>query len=161
MTRTDTTLHAHRRAFDHSRLPPVLRLPAPVLGQLVRLARQGHPHEVCGLLVGVLGDETIRVERISRARNLAIERLADRYILDPDDFLAADLAARRDDLDIVGIWHTHPDHPALPSETDLEAAWESYTYLILSVRRDGVTDIKAWQLDEGDFVETSVEELES
>jgi proteasome lid subunit RPN8/RPN11 len=120
----------------------------------------GYPHEVCGLLLGRQVNGDTWVERVTEARNLATDRLADRYALDPDDFLAADTAARRDGLDVVGIWHTHPDHPARPSRTDLEAAWEGYAYLILSVRRDGVADMRAWRLNGTAFVEQPIEEAQ-
>jgi proteasome lid subunit RPN8/RPN11 len=116
---------------------------------------------VCGLLVGHQDGRSTRVERITEARNLSTDRLADRYTLDPDDFQAGDAAARRDGLDVVGIWHTHPDHPARPSITDLAAAWEGYTYVILSVGRDGVADTRAWRLAGSEFAEQSIEETSS
>jgi len=139
-------------------LAPPLRLPAPVLDELKRVARAGYPHEVCGLLIGRENGTFIGVDRITQAANLSTDRLADRYTLDPDDFLAADTAARRDGLGIVGIWHTHPDHPPRPSRTDLEAAWEGYTYVILSVGRKGVADTRAWRLAGAQFIEQSIEE---
>ena len=138
--------------------PLPLRLPVVLRAWLDDLARHGYPHEVCGLLVGHEQDDATAVERITQARNLATERLADRYDLDPEDFLATDRAARRDGLEIVGVWHTHPDHPARPSRTDVEAAWEGYTYLILSMRNGGVADARAWRLADGEFVEQPLEE---
>ena len=135
-----------------------LRLPAPVLDELKRMARAGYPHEVCGLLIGGESRSSTRVDRITQAGNLSTDRLADRYTLDPDDFQAADAAARSDGLDIVGVWHTHPDHPPRPSSTDLAAAWEGYTYLILSVGREGVADPRAWRLAGPEFAEQSIEE---
>ena len=137
---------------------PPLRLPAPVLDELKRMARAGYPHEVCGLLIGGENRSWTRVDRITQAGNLSTDRLADRYTLDPDDFQAADAAARHDGLDIVGIWHTHPDHPPRPSRTDREAAWEGYTYVILSVGCEGVADTRAWRLAGSEFVEQSIEE---
>ena len=157
---TDPQLRGSRTG-EGAREPPALRLSAVLRGRLERLAADGYPHEVCGLLVGTPGADVTRVERVTRARNTATHRLADRYTLHPDDFLAADVEARCDGLDIVGIWHTHPDHPARPSETDLSVAWEGYTYLILAVRREGVADITAWCLDEGGFVEQRVEEAQA
>ena len=58
-----------------------------------------------------------------------------------------------------GVWHTHPDHPPRPSSTDLAAAWEGYTYVILSVGREGVADTRAWRLAGSEFVEQSIEEM--
>ena len=65
---------------------------------------------------------------------------------------------KTDGLEILGVWHTHPDHPARPSPTDLAAAWKGYTYLILSVRRKGVVDVRAWTLDGIAFCEQQIEE---
>ncbi len=144
-----------------ARVAPALRLPAPLLDELKCMARAGYPHEVCGLLTGGEDEGSTRVDRVTRAGNLSTDRLADRYTLDPDDFLAADVAARRDGLGIVGIWHTHPDHPPRPSSTDLAAAWEGYTYVILSVGRKGVADTRAWRLAGAEFVEQSIEETTS
>ncbi len=137
---------------------PVLSIPSSLLQQLDRLATRGYPHEVCGLLIGRVPGTAVLVERIESARNLAVDRLGDRYVLDPDDFLAADNAARHDGLEIVGLWHTHPDHPARPSATDLEAAWDGYVYLILSVGPGGVADRQAWRLRDARFISQTIQE---
>ena len=121
-------------------------------------AARGYPHEVCGLLLGREAERGTAVERITQARNLAVERPADRYTLDPADFLAADRIARRDGLEIVGIWHTHPDHPARPSRTDHEAAWEGWSYVILSVGRGGVAARASFRLRGGRFEEQPIDE---
>jgi len=135
-----------------------LRLEDAVVEAIDAVARAHYPHEACGLLVGRDIPEGTVVERSEPARNLAVDRLTDRYLLDPDDFYAADEAARRDGLDIVGVWHTHPDHPAQPSPTDLEAAWPGYSYLIVSVAERGVVERRAWRLDGDKFIEQGIEE---
>ena len=78
-------------------------------------------------------------------------------MLDPDDLISADLAAREAGLEVVGFWHTHPDHPAHPSETDREAAWDGYSYVILSVSGKRVEDLRSWRLNGEGFVEERVE----
>ena len=135
-------------------------IPRTVLDRLEQLARAGYPEETCGLLVGRKEATTVRIERATRAGNLSAERRCDRYVLDPADFLAADEAARRDGLDLLGVWHTHPDHPAIPSATDLAAAWEGFSYLILSVGPSGVAESRVWILDGSRFVEQPIEETE-
>ncbi|HXV76962.1 MAG TPA: M67 family metallopeptidase [Candidatus Polarisedimenticolaceae bacterium] len=135
------------------RSPPPVIWPVELVERLRRLARRGYPHEVCGLLVGRSDRHATRVARISRARNLATDRLRDRFELDPTDYLRADREARRDGLDVVGVWHTHPDHPARPSATDLASAWPELSYVIVSVGVDGVRQIRCWRLDGGRFVE--------
>jgi proteasome lid subunit RPN8/RPN11 len=123
-----------------------LHLPAELRGEVAAWVEAGYPFETCGLLIGRAGDERIEVERVTAAANLRSERSTDRYLVDPDAWLAADEAARRDGLDVVGIWHSHPDCPARPSTTDLEAAWEGYSYLIVAVTGEGDFDFRSWRL---------------
>lgn len=85
--------------------------------------------------------------------NLNHERPHDRYDLDPAGFLAADREARSAGLEIVGIWHSHPDHPARPSATDLAGAWEGWSYVIVAVTADGAGELRSWRLEDGRFAE--------
>ena len=142
---------------DRSRL----RLDDARFAEINARARAEYPHEACGLLIGREAGGRTLVERVASCRNLAGDRLADRYLLDPNDFRAADETARREGFDIVGIWHTHPDHPARPSETDLEAAWPGYSYLIVSVTSAGVAERRAWRLEDERFIEQEIEEHET
>ena len=137
---------------------PPLHLRADHRAAIEQLARAAYPHEACGLLLGRHDRDATRLARITHARNLATDRLADRYILAPRDYLAADEEARRDGLEIVGIWHSHPDHPARPSSTDLAKAWPDYTYLIVAVHQGEVVDLTAWRLDASNFVQQTIEE---
>ena len=137
---------------------PPLVLPAEVRRQISMWAAAGHPDEACGLLIGRARGSQFQVERASHARNLEKDRTRDRYTLAPDDWVAAENRAKADGLDVIGVWHSHPDHPAEPSQTDLEAAWEDYTYVILSVTPEGVTDLRSWRLFEGAFEEQVIEE---
>ena len=139
------------------RAPWAVQLSAAQRRELERAAGRGYPQEVCGLLVGREGPRGTAVLRVTQARNLAGERRADRYRLDPDDFLVTDRAARDDGLEIVGVWHTHPDHPARPSRTDREAAWEGWSYLILSVDAGQVSELTAWRLEGGSFVRQPIQ----
>lgn len=152
---------------DRRRQAPPLHLHGEVLAELTRLVEGGYPHEVCGLLIGRVAAHGPQVVRLAVAKNLQRERAADRYQLDPDDFVAADQAARADGLEIVGIWHSHPDSPAWPSVTDLEAAWEGYSYLIAALRGDGrqsgkLVEVCSWRLgEERLFLQEPLEQIES
>lgn len=132
-------------------LPPALRT------RIEQWVRAGYPCETCGLLLGHAENERVEVSEVALARNLDLERAADRYELDPVDFVAADARARTAGMDIVGVWHSHPDHPALPSQTDRAAAWPGWSYVILSVSREGIADLRSWRLDGNQFVEEEVE----
>ena len=118
----------------------------------------GYPNETCGLIAGKARDSTVEVRDVMAARNLNTERAHDRYELAPDDMLAAEREAVRLGQDIVGIWHSHPDHPAEPSETDRLAAWAGWSYVILSVTREKVVEMRSWRLNgERQFVEEKIE----
>jgi proteasome lid subunit RPN8/RPN11 len=127
-------------------------------GELRRLAALSYPLEGCGILLGQLHDPrragALVVDAIP-GHNLVQDRAHDRYELDPADIIAADRRARQQGMDIVGFWHTHPDHPAEPSRFDAERAWPDYVYVICSTLRTGVDDTRWWRLrqDRGEFVE--------
>ncbi len=135
-----------------------LIIPREVARQLQDWVVDGYPFEACGLLVGRTTESGLEVVRAAQARNIEPERQRDRFQLAPDDWLAAENRARANGLEIIGIWHSHPDHPAKPSPTDLEAAWEGYAYAILSVAAQGVTDVRSWQLAQGSVEEQPVKE---
>jgi proteasome lid subunit RPN8/RPN11 len=133
-----------------------LRLPSELRRQLTHLAEISYPYEACGVLLGLAAGRLVAVERVLHARNLHFERPRDRYLLDPDDFLAADRVARAAGLEIVGIWHSHPDGPPRPSRTDLETAWEGYSYLIVSIAAIGSCELRSWRLADGRFLEEGI-----
>lgn len=91
-----------------------------------------YPREACGLLLAPRG-AAHRLVAAEPVDNLDTARARDRYTLDPVAFrrVAAEAAARG--LEIAGVYHSHPDHPARPSETDRANAWAGWTYLILRV----------------------------
>lgn len=137
-------------------MPDVLELPAGVRGELEFLVSAGYPDETCGLLLGREESGACRVVVQRAAHNLNRERSADRFELDPRDYLAAEQAAEAAGLAVVGIWHSHPDHPARPSETDRAMAWPGWSYLILSVTPGGVVDLRSWRLAGDRFFEEEV-----
>jgi proteasome lid subunit RPN8/RPN11 len=130
-------------------VPAALVLPRELRLQIRERAQAAYPHEACGLILG-RPDPPVAL-RLAVARNLAADRLADRYVLDPEAFLAADRTARAEELEVIGIWHSHPDHPARPSTTDLEGAWEGYSYVIVTTTAGGPGDLASWRLDGAGF----------
>jgi proteasome lid subunit RPN8/RPN11 len=111
-------------------------------------ARAVYPHECCGILVGTSGngeEGTVIFQAIVAENVAAAERHRDRYVVDPLAILRADRQARDAGLEIVGFYHSHPDHPAIPSATDGELAWPAYLYVIVSVEREGVAGMRAWR----------------
>jgi len=129
--------------YEHRAVSPVMRVTAQALDDVRAWACAGYPNEMCGLLVG----RSLEVVRAVPARNRAGERARERYELDPLDHLAAECAAQEQGLEIVGVWHSHPDHPARPSEADRLAAWEGWSYWIVAVSAAGAGEIRAWRLN--------------
>lgn len=121
-----------------------------VRSELEAFVTAGYPHETCGVMIGLSEGGKHRVLEVVQAGNLNTERAHDRYQLNPDDFNRADREARAKGLDVIGIWHSHPDHPAKPSQEDLDKAWEGWSYVIVSVTQEGVADCRSWRLPDPD-----------
>ena len=124
---------------------------APAAEQRIRdLAMAAYPNEGCGVLLGRRDGTRMLIVDVTSARNMWTERSADRYDLDPVDFIKADRDARSRGLDVAGIWHSHPDHPAHPSQFDTDHAWVDNVYIICATTREGTGDVNAFTLsDEG------------
>ncbi len=110
-----------------------------------------YPEECCGFLLGTVVPEGELmhnvVHAIHRIENAQEENRERRFLMGPADFLAADRAARQQGLDVVGTYHSHPDHPARPSPTDLEhATFPGFTYIIVSVQQGVPADLTTWSL---------------
>lgn len=133
-----------------------LVVPQRLRAEIGALAAAGYPEEVCGILQGREAGGTATVEAVRQVANRNRGRPRDRYDLDPEGFLAADREGRSRGLEVVGIWHSHPDHPARPSPTDLEGAWEGWSYAIVSVSAGGAGELRSWRLAGDRFVEEEV-----
>lgn len=107
-----------------------------------------YPYECCGMLLGSLGvDKHKKVEvilPISNARN-ARER-HNRFLITPEEMKRGETVARQNKLDVLGFYHSHPDHPAAPSTYDLEHAWPYYSYIIVAVADGKAEDLTSWEL---------------
>jgi proteasome lid subunit RPN8/RPN11 len=131
-----------------------------------------YPHECCGALLGrdagaVEGDDPARyplaAEREIQALYPLVNRRDDsprnRFSVTSEDVLAAEKVAREHGLDVVGWYHSHPDHPARPSEYDRDHAWPWYSYIIVSVQSGAPQDMTSWRLND-DRQEFSEEDIE-
>jgi proteasome lid subunit RPN8/RPN11 len=126
-------------------------------------ASVSYPEECCGVLIGHAGSETspTLVERILSVGNEREDSRHNRYVISPETILAAQKEARALGLDIVGYYHSHPDHPARPSEFDREHAWPGLSYLIVAVERGRVVEARSWRLtdDRESFDEESIDQV--
>jgi proteasome lid subunit RPN8/RPN11 len=125
----------------------VIDIPVRVIRDIEEHAREAFPEECCGFLIGHEG-EPRRVLEARRAKNVATEDRVRRYVIDPLELLHSDDDARGRGLDVVGIYHSHPNHPAAPSEFDRSRATPWYTYVILKVVDQKPREMTAWRFDD-------------
>ncbi len=133
--------------------------------QIETHAQQTYPEECCGLLLGTIARDHQRVIEVRETDNdwtpTMIEGFEhrpssdhqslsrkNRFSIAPYVLLQVQKEIRDRNLNIIGIYHSHPDHPAIPSAFDREIAWPDYSYLIASLRQGKVTAIKSWKLQE-------------
>jgi proteasome lid subunit RPN8/RPN11 len=113
-----------------------LILPQPLYDQLRAHGEETYPHECCGILLGRASDSGIEVAQLLRAGNTRTDSAHNRYNIAPQELIAAQREARKSGLDIVGFYHSHPDHPAQWSSTDFaEAHWFGCAYVITAVEK--------------------------
>ena len=105
-----------------------------------------HPYECCGLLLGRFTAEGKVVREtypISNAREESAKR--NRFLIMPEELMRGERYARDRDLEVVGFYHSHPDCPAVPSQYDLEHAWPTYSYIIVSTTATEAKDLFSWE----------------
>lgn len=123
-------------------------------------ARRTYPEECCGVLMGrALPAESGAVEKTVALDNEREDSRHNRYVITPETVLEAHRQARDLGLDILGYYHSHPDHPAVPSEFDREHAWPGMSYLITAVEKGRIVDTRSWRLtdDRSRFDEETLE----
>jgi proteasome lid subunit RPN8/RPN11 len=119
-------------------------IPAPIHEAICEHADAGAPEEVVGVLAGSYDATESTVSRAYRARNAAA-RPTTRYEIDPEEELELLERIEEAGLECVGFYHSHPNGPSEPSETDARlAAWSGYSYVIASVR-SGSTALESWR----------------
>lgn len=114
-----------------------------------RHGESDYPYECCGLLIGefeIDGTKIVKeIYAISNAREEAAKR--NRFLITPDEFMRGEKHARASKLDVIGIYHSHPDAPAVPSQFDLDHALPIYSYIIVSVRAALAGDFFSWEME--------------
>ncbi len=124
-----------------------MQIEEKLLDEIRKHGQETYPEECCGFLLGTSGNAGNRVTATWRVKNRQQENRRRRYTITPADYLAADREARKSGLDIIGIYHSHPDHPAFPSATDLaEATFPGFTYVIVSIQQGKPAALTAWRL---------------
>ncbi len=152
----------------------VLQLLPKHLQTIYTHAETTYPEECCGIILGNLTSEGKTVVEVMPTENAwnaetAAELPGDdtldyskrqRYAIAPQVMLQAQREARDCKLNIIGIYHSHTDNPAIPSEYDRQLAWQEYSYIIVSVQNGKAGDIKSWSLDDNhQFQQEVIEKL--
>jgi len=106
-----------------------------------------YPHECCGALLG-RDDEAREILGLFPLINRRDDSPQNRFSVTAQDVLDAEKSARQQGLDVVGWYHSHPDHPARPSEYDRDHAWPWYSYVIVSVAQGQPQDMTSWRLND-------------
>jgi proteasome lid subunit RPN8/RPN11 len=123
-----------------------------------------YPEECCGLFLGIPNDDHKIVQEIWPTQNSWQDSFPElehrqtivqlnlskrnRFSIAPQEMLQAQKEARSRHLDIIGIYHSHPDHPAIPSEFDRAIAWSEYSYIIVSVEKGQANELLSWKFDQ-------------
>jgi len=145
------------------------------LRQIAAHAERTYPQECCGLLLGRMvaghigssqfstrktvvaiweatnawnAEAAATLSHLTPATEVSPHSKADRYWIDPKEMLMAQRWGRDRQLDIIGVYHSHPNHPAVPSECDRALAWSQYSYIIVAVLNGSAQDVLCWTLDE-------------
>jgi proteasome lid subunit RPN8/RPN11 len=120
----------------------MLALSAQIREAIARHGAETYPHECCGALIGRDG---VVVEAFALP-NTTEEGPRRRFLVRPNDYREAERRATESGSELLGFYHSHPDHPARPSQYDLDHAWPFFSYVIVSVRAGVAEEMTSWRL---------------
>jgi len=118
------------------------------LNEMREHAQRDYPFECCGLMLGRFEDgHKVMAETypISNAREEEAKR--NRFLIRPEELMRGEKYASENGFDVVGFYHSHPDDRAVPSQYDLEHAWPTYSYIVVSVERGQAVDLRSWEME--------------
>jgi len=126
----------------------VITIDPRTLGEIREHGRQAYPEECCGVLLGSGRDGAALVARIERMPNSRGEERGRRYLIDPLEYARIEQQADREGIEVLGFYHSHPDHPARPSEYDREHGLPFFHYVVLGVAAGVPGEIGSFVLSE-------------
>ena len=138
----------------------MLTIPSPVMDEIRGHGEKLYPEEGAGLILGSIDSEHREARRVLPMPNhFDNGERGRRYLLDPREILQAEELAEQLGLEVIGVFHSHPDHPPAPSQYDLDWAVPWYVYLITRVEQGAAAESRAWRMLE-DHTEMVEEVLE-
>lgn len=139
-----------------------IRITRALLDEMRRHGEETFPDECCGFLIGNCTDEVKTVEEVWRTENEMATSKETRFLISPEAYMDAEKQAREKGQQVLGFYHSHPDHPARPSVHDLEQAWPWYSYVIVSVNDGRAEEVTSWVMkdDRTQFDPEALEELQ-
>lgn len=130
-----------------------IRLAAPVIAAIRRHAAEAYPNECCGALIGatiapgaVHTPDIVDITDALPLANVTDEGPRRRFRISPADYREAEAYADKAGGALAGFYHSHPDHPAVPSQYDLDHAWPNLSYVIVSASAGATGDLRSWRL---------------
>ena len=121
-----------------------LTLEGGIAEAIRRHGMETYPNECCGAMIG--GDSV--VQHVSPLPNTTEEGARRRFLVRPSDYKQAEADAARLSGDLLGFYHSHPDHPARPSQYDLDHAWPFFWYVIVSIQQGEPEKMTVWRLED-------------
>jgi proteasome lid subunit RPN8/RPN11 len=119
------------------------------LSEMRRHGERDYPFECCGLMLGRFESNghklVIETFPISNAREEEAKR--NRFLIRPEELRRGEKYAREKGLDVIGFYHSHPDERAVPSKYDLDHAWPTYSYIVVSVEKGQAVDLRSWEME--------------
>lgn len=126
----------------------MIHLQAEQRQEVIAHGERDYPYECCGLLLGIFAEGGAKVcaetYPISNAREEEAKR--NRFLIRPEELQRGEKFAAGKGLEVVGFYHSHPDHPAVPSQYDLDHAWPLYSYIVVSIRLGQGEDLRSWEM---------------
>ncbi|MFZ0520114.1 MAG: M67 family metallopeptidase [Candidatus Acidiferrales bacterium] len=124
----------------------VLKISEALAGRIRAHSVETYPHECCGAILGRDGEAAREVLDLMPLANRRDDSPRNRFEVTSEDVRLAEKTARAQNLELIGWYHSHPDHPARPSEYDRDHAWPWYSYIIISVQSGQPRDMNSWRL---------------
>lgn len=123
-----------------------LELTGDVVDAIEAHGEETYPYECCGFMFGTDGQTRV-IDEVQRVDNAKEGDQRRRFQIDPKDYQEAERAADSKGKQLLGVYHSHPDHPAEPSEHDRKQAMPFFSYIIVSVQDGEAADLRSWQLN--------------